>query len=117
MDLEPRLAILREGGLLSDENYGRVREIITFLREKHGLDINEDNAAAFITHICAAFERICKGEGIEPIDPEIYEETQQEPTFGRALKISTEIQKLHFILPDEELSYITMHIGVLLANN
>ena len=113
--LDPRLAILRQGGLLSYENYGRVQDIIALLREEHNLELTEDNAATFITHLCAALERISRGEITEELDPDIYEATKSEPVFDKALLISLELQKRHSILPDSELKFITMHIGALLV--
>jgi len=115
--LEPRLAILRQGGILNDKNYGRIQDIIAFLRERLNIELTEGNAAIFITHLCAALERIGRGEKIEELDPDVYEATKSEPVFDKALSLSLELQKRHPVLPDSELKFITMHIGALLVED
>jgi transcriptional antiterminator len=113
--LEYRLSILRQNNMLSDENYGRVQNIVSFFYKEHGIKLTEDNSSAFITHLCAAFERIDKNEAIEELDDEVYEMTKSEPTFDKALQISLELKKLYPMLPDAELKFITMHMGVILG--
>jgi len=105
---------LRQGGLLNDENYVLVQDIIAFLRVQYNLDLTEDNAASFITHICAALERISRGEKIEEMDPDVYETAKSELVFDKALQLVLELQKRHPVLPDSELKFITMHICALL---
>jgi len=113
--LEPRLAILRQGGLLNDENTRRVQDIIAFLQEQYNLELTEDNAAAFITHLCEALERISRGEEIGELAPDVYVAAKSEPVFDKALQLSLELQKRHPALPDSELRFITMHMGALLV--
>ena len=113
MSLEPRLQLLMQGGTLSEENCGRVKGIIAYFREKHGIDLTEQNSAAFVTHLCSVFERVNKGEIIAEIDPKVYEETKSEPTFERALEISRDLLEMNPILPETELGFITVHIGVM----
>lgn len=48
--------------------------------------MTEENASAMITHLCVALGRIHRGEPVEPLDEEVYEETSQEPTFPRHWK-------------------------------
>ena len=81
MDFEPRLTILHQAGMLSEEDYRKVQDVIRFFQEKYGLTLTEENASAMITHLCAALGRIHRGEPVEPLDEEVYEETSQEPTF------------------------------------
>ena len=85
MDFEPRLTILHQAGMLSEEDYRKVQDVIRFFQEKYGLTLTEENASAMITHLCAALGRIHRGEPVEPLDEEVYEETSQEPTFPKAL--------------------------------
>jgi len=111
--LESRVAILRRGGLLNDENYQRVQDIIAFLQEQYNLELTEDNATSFITHLCVALERISRGEEIGELDPDVYEAAKSEPIFDKALRLSLELQKRYPTLPDSEIKFITMHIGAL----
>lgn len=86
MDFEPRLTILHQAGMLSEEDCRKVQDVIRFFQEKYGLTLTEENASAMITHLCAALGRIHRGEPVEPLDEEVYEETSQEPTFPKALE-------------------------------
>ena len=62
MDFEPRLTILHQAGMLSEEDYRKVQDVIRFFQEKYGLTLTEENASAMITHLCAALGRIHRGE-------------------------------------------------------
>ena len=68
MDFEPRLTILHQAGMLSEEDYRKVQDVIRFFQEKYGLTLTEENASAMITHLCAALGRIHRGEPVEPLD-------------------------------------------------
>lgn len=78
MDFEPRLSILRQAGMLSDEDYQKVQDVIRYFQEKYDLTLTEENASSMITHLCAALGRIQRGEPVEPLDEEVYEETKGE---------------------------------------
>ena len=64
MDFEPRLTILHQAGMLSEEDYRKVQDVIRFFQEKYGLTLTEGNASAMITHLCAALGRIHRGEPV-----------------------------------------------------
>ena len=84
MDFEPRLTILHQAGMLSEEDCRKVQDVIRFFQEKYGLTLTEENASAMITHLCAALGRIHRGEPVEP---------------------------------EDEQKFLTMHIGVVLAQS
>lgn len=119
MDFEPRLTILHQAGMLSEEDCRKVQDVIRFFQEKYGLTLTEENASAMITHLCAALGRIHRGEPVEPLDEEVYEETSQEPTFPKALEATQALVReiLPEILPEDEQKFLTMHIGVVLAQS
>ena len=73
MDFEPRLSILRQAGMLSDEDYQKVQDVIRYFQEKYNLTLTEENASSMITHLCAALGRIQRGEPVEPLDEGVYE--------------------------------------------
>ena len=113
MDFEPRLSILRQAGMLSDEDYQKVQDVIRYFQEKYDLTLTEENASSMITHLCAALGCI---QPVEPLDEEVYEETKGEPTFPKALEATQEIVRDTLPgLPENEQKFLTMHIGVLLA--
>ena len=105
MDFEPRLTILHQAGMLSEEDCRKVQDVIRFFQEKYGLTLTEENASAMITHLCAALGRIHRGEPVEPLDEEVYEETSQEPTFPKALEATQAL--VREILPDVDLLKIS----------
>lgn len=117
MDLMERLNILKKSGTLSQKNYDNVMQVICYFREKRGLALTEENAAAFITHLCMALERIDKGEKTEPLDRKIYEEARFEPTFAEAESCCRDICEILPQISETEAEYISTHIGVLLENN
>lgn len=118
MDFEPRLTILHQAGMLSEEDYRKVQDVIRFFQEKYGLTLTEENASAMITHLCAALGRIHRGEPVEPLDEEVYEETSQEPTFPKALEATQAlVREILLDLPEDEQKFLTMHIGVVLAQS
>ena len=120
MDFEPRLTILHQAGMLSEEDCRKVQDVIRFFQEKYGLTLTEENASAMITHLCAALGRIHRGEPVEPLDEEVYEETSQEPTFPKALEATQALEAAPTPqpdLPEDEQKFLTMHIGVVLAQS
>lgn len=42
MDFEPRLTILHQAGMLSEEDCRKVQDVIRFFQEKYGLTLTED---------------------------------------------------------------------------
>ena len=63
MDFEPRLTILHQAGMLSEEDCRKVQDVIRFFQEKYGLTLTEESASAMITHLCAALGRIHRPQG------------------------------------------------------
>mgnify|MGYP001015048374 CR=1 FL=1 len=114
--LDIRLGLLRDSDFLSEDNYQYIKEIIAFLEQELGTELTEDNAAALITHMAAAFERISKGEPVLALDPIVYEATKEEPSFPKANALSLAIQEKYPFIPDEEVQYITMHLGTMLSS-
>ncbi|RPF48715.1 PRD domain-containing protein [Hydrogenoanaerobacterium saccharovorans] len=115
MSLELRLGILRQSEMLSDNNYHKIQQVISYFKEKQNIDLNEENAATFITHLCSSLERISKGEKINEIDKDVYSSVKEESTFDQAVLISKDLQAMLPEIPDSELKFIIMHIGVLLG--
>ena len=52
------------------------------------------------------------------LDEEVYEETSQEPTFPKALEATQAlVREILPDLPEDEQKFLTMHIGVVLAQS
>lgn len=116
MDFDARFEILRGAGMLTAEDEEKVRAVIRYFAQHCQLTLTEENASSMVTHLCAALGRTRRGEPVEPLDPEVYAETRQEPTFGQALEITQGIvREILPEMPEEEQKFLIMHIGVLLA--
>ena len=48
MDFELRLSILRQAGMLSDEDYQKLQDVIRYFQEKYDLTLTEENASSMI---------------------------------------------------------------------
>ena len=114
VDLMQRLDILRDGGVLSQENFERVLGIIAYFKDRHGIELTEENSSAFVTHLCSALERVSNGDPVEELDSEIYEDVVIQSTFERASQISGELREMHPMIPESELMYLNMHLNLLL---
>jgi hypothetical protein len=116
MDITVRMNILKDAGKLSQKNYDRVVTIIDYFKEKYQIELTEENASAFITHVCSALERIDKGETVRPLNESIYKTVCQHPNFQNAWSCCTEMGQLLPGIPSEEMEYICTHVVVLLEN-
>ena len=55
---------------------------------------------------------------MEPLDEEVYEETSPEPPFPKALEATQAlVREILPDLPEDEQKFLTMHIGVVLAQS
>lgn len=110
MDLSVRLDILKNANMISEENYQIVQETIVFFKEKEGVQLTEENSAMFITHLCAALERIEKGENISPMDKAILMEIQEEEVFTKASQAMELWLSSYPQIPEEEKQYLLVHL-------
>ncbi len=115
MDIMIRVNILKDAGQLSQENYETVKNVIALLETKHKLLVTDESASQLITHLCAALERIDKGETVAPVDSDVYAEFTKEAAFSKASAISKELVSLIGKVPAEEGQYLTIHIATLLT--
>ena len=93
----------------------RLTEVIAYFKQQHGIELTEENAAAFITHLCMALERLDKGEEVKPLDRAVFEEVQQEESYEQAAACCRDMNKILPQLPEAEVEYICTHVGVMLA--
>lgn len=115
MNFDQRFQILRGCGRLSDDNEALAREMLAYLNEAFDLALTEEWGGMLVTHLCAALERISRGEAVAPIDEEVYAACREEPAFPRAQAIAGALRVQFPVLPAEELRYLTLHLGNLLS--
>lgn len=114
MDLTIRLNIFKESGMLSEENYHKVVNAINYFDELVNIKLDEENAAMFITHLCAALGRIDKNEIVSEIDVEILESLKLEENYKKSIHIVKDLKEIFGEIPKEEVDYLVMHICTLL---
>lgn len=114
MEIKYRMDILKEAGQISQLTYERVEKIINHFLSKHLIQIDETNGAMLITHLCIALSRMEKGEKINKIEEEMFEEVRKNKFFMKAQEAMEEINKiLGSEMPVEESGYMMMHLCVL----
>lgn len=119
MELDVRLNILKEAGQISEETFEALKRVINMLNDKFDIKLTEENGAMLITHLSVALERIKKGEIIEGIDSEIYEQIKNHPAYKECIKVLKSIEEESNIkIPENEETFIMMHLCTLFeANN
>ena len=117
MELTIRLNILRDSTLLSEENYNKILEVIKYFNEVKNIQLIEENASMFITHLSSALERIDKNETVNDLDEVVLESLKLEDSYNDAALIVKDLKIILGEIPDEEVNYIIMHICTLLSQS
>ncbi|WP_300384209.1 PRD domain-containing protein [Clostridium sp.] len=110
MELTLRLGILRDADQLSEENYDKIMEIIEYFEREKGVKLLEENAAMFITHLCAALKRIDEDNLVNEMDEEIRLVLQCEDKYKDAIKIIEDLEKILGSIPKSEIDFLVMHV-------
>lgn len=115
MQLNNRLQILKDSCQISCENYQDMLKVIEMFKEKFGIELTEENGSMFITHLAIAYDRVNKNEHIEATLDIIDEEIKNNKNYDKSEEIFMELQnQLDKSLPDNEKTFILMHLCVLL---
>lgn len=118
MELDVRLNILKEAGQISEDTFNILKKVILMIRDKWNIQLTEENGAMLITHLSVALERIKKGEIIEGIDSEIYEQIKSHPMYKKCTEVLKNIEEESNIkIPENEQTFIMMHLCTLFETN
>ena len=115
MELDIRLNILKDSGMLSEQNYNKVIKVIEYFDKIRNIKLVEENAAMFITHLCSALGRMDKNEIVNDIDEEILEGLKLEETYNESVELVKDLKDVIGEIPREEMSFLVMHVCTLLA--
>lgn len=116
MNINERLELLQVSGTISKETCKLVQQLIIKTREQRKITLTEENAAALVTHMAMARDRILKGEIAAPIDAAIMEEIKGSPDYEKATAIVKEWDELlGIVFPEAEKGYLLLHLCTLLA--
>lgn len=115
--LKTRLGILRDAGEITDEIYSAIREFIEDFEKKYKVNMTEDNASMFITHMAMALARIKKGEAVNPMDEILLEDIKGNDVYDELPEFYEKIEsKLNIEIPESEKGFIALHACSLLIN-
>lgn len=117
--LKNRLEILKNANVISEEVYIKMLKLIDYLKEKWDIVLTEENGSMLITHVAMALERIKKGEKVNNINDEVYDEVVNSSSFEKIKKIYEGIENEVFLekIPEEEIKYIYVNLLVILEKN
>ncbi|OKP03639.1 PRD domain-containing protein [Xenorhabdus eapokensis] len=108
--IEQRLTILLQGGVIDQDIYDNMLEVVHVLEDIWLIPIRHPQGEMALTHMASAFMRSRRGEIVSPLDKKILEELEQSEYYDQLLTMHHSlIKKFTVVLhPNEE--------GYLLAN-
>ncbi|MFW6266561.1 MAG: PRD domain-containing protein [Halanaerobiales bacterium] len=110
-DIKNRLKILYEGDQIDKEIKEVVNKSLKMLETEYDLQLTEDNAAKFVTHLAMALMRIKNGEEVEGLNEVALQEVKQEEGYDFSLEFSKFIEdEVGLDIPGSEKGYIALHI-------
>ena len=117
--LNERITMMRETGIITDTTVEKITVIQNMLLTEHNIELTEENAAPFITHVALAFERLKKGEEIDAMDDFIVDEIKASEDYSFSLQIANYICAMNTgdaALPESERICIIIHFINVLAS-
>lgn len=117
MELDYRLQILRDSGQLSEGNYILLLKIISMFDRKWGIKLTEENGSMFITHLSVALGRIEKGEKIDAVEENIYQEIAGNKNYDKCLGAIKDVEEeLKIRIPENEKGFLMIYLCTLFQN-
>ena len=115
MDFKERLELYRDGGMLSDGDVKDVNAIIDMFKNEYNVVLQEENAEAFVAHICAAYGRNVTKEKIDPLPETARKELEGLDTYAESLQVLERLLEVTSNpLSDIEKGYALLHINNLI---
>ena len=117
-NLDFRLGILKEAGVINERIYDKLTLLIKYLYEKWKISLTESNGGMFITHLSMALKRIEENEKVSNIDEGVFQEVLKSEKLEEIKEIYNDIEKNVFIekLPEEEKKYILVNLLLIKEN-
>jgi transcriptional regulatory protein LevR len=114
-----RLDLLEGSGTASTLARKLAETALLEVTEEFPLELTEENAAPFVTHLVIALTRLQRGESEAPasdaVEAEIASRDRERAVIGRIMH-SFE-NELGRTVPESEISYITVHLCALLEED
>lgn len=117
-NLDFRLGILKEAGVINERIYDKLTLLIKYLDEKWKISLTESNGGMLITHLSMALKRIEENENVSNIDEGVFQEVLKSEKLEEIKEIYNDIEKNVFIekLPEEEKKYILVNLLLIKEN-
>lgn len=112
-----RLDMLEESGQLTSLARWLTENALGRIVGELGVQLGEDNAAQFVTHLAIALDRLQRGEAIEPsavVTDEVSEHPREREVMRRVMDECEEV--LDRVVPDAEVDYMTVHLAALVTD-
>ena len=113
--LEERLNLLESQKVIGRKAAEAVRIAMNVLHSE-GAVIDEERAVSFFTHLAMAVQRLEEERKEEiRLDPAIYQEIQEQESFGLAKKLLEKLsEKTGLVFPECEKEFLLVHLCTLL---
>ena len=117
-NLDFRLGILKEAGVINERIYDKLSLLIKYLDEKWKISLTESNGGMLITHLSMALKRIEENENVSSIDEGVFQEVLKSEKLEEIQEIYNDIEKNVFIekLPEAEKKYILVNLLLIKEN-
>ncbi len=117
-NLDFRLGILKEAGVINERIYDKLSLLIKYLDEKWKISLTESNGGMLITHLSMVLKRIEENENVSSIDEGVFQEVLKSEKLEEIKEIYNDIEKNVFIekLPEEEKKYILVNLLLIKEN-
>ena len=117
-NLDFRLGLLKEAGVINERIYDKLSLLIKYLDEKWKISLTESNGGMLITHLSMALKRIEENEKVSNIDEGVFQEVLKSEKLEEIKEIYNDIEKNVFIekLPEEEKKYILVNLLLIKEN-
>ena len=116
MDFTERLEMFLEGEMITEDDVRNINNMLDMFKAKYGVTLTEENAATFVSHVCAAFYRYSAGEEIDPLPQEMVDQVASLETYELSLEVYDNIMKvIEKPFSDVERGYVLLHINNLIS--
>ncbi len=108
--LKQRIQIMQNGGVIGEDTAQFMNGVIDMMAADYP-NIDMDHATMFTTHLAMALERIKKGEIVDMMDEECWQQIAETPEFADAEAFRNKMLSFCPIdFPESESKFILLHI-------
>jgi hypothetical protein len=94
MNMEQRLALLHQGGVIDSEVHDGMLRVLDALENRWSIPVRHDQGTMALTHMASALMRSKRGEVIAALDSEIYQEICETEIYPQVLQIHQHLLQL-----------------------